>query len=70
MSPDGLKAFLYILLRDHVTVGQVEDVMCNHVEPMLKRGLTPRFSSDALHGYVEELTVRLRPTATAQEDQP
>jgi hypothetical protein len=59
MTPakNDLVTFLYILLRDHLPAGTVEDIMRNHVAK--SRGQTSVYSSRHVHGYALELAARL-----------
>lgn len=37
-SEDMLEVFLFVLLRDHVPFGTVEDILRNHIEPTANEG--------------------------------
>ncbi len=52
-----LAGFLYILARDHLTLGQIERIMQDHISK-LEEGVV--FTSDVLGQYAVELTARLR----------
>jgi len=52
-----LAGFLYILARDHLTLGQIEKIMEEHIDK-LEEGVV--FNSDILGQYAVELTARLR----------
>lgn len=52
-----LVAFLYVLARDHLTMGQVESIMEKHVEKI--RGQDLVFDNHYLAQYVEDLSIRL-----------
>jgi hypothetical protein len=67
---NGMEAFLYILLRDHLPAGEVEGIVRTHVElPRLNgsvAGRSPRagaapgvFSNDHMAAYAKELAQRL-----------
>ena len=64
-----LKSFLYILLRDHVTFGDVEGIIKNHVE-IAETQVT--FEGAELSAYVDSLVRRLAPPETPlkNEDVP
>ena len=49
-----LTSFLYILLRDDVTPGKVEDIMKNHVSTLVNV-----YSNRFLAGYAESLADRI-----------
>ena len=53
---DKLVAFLYILLRDHLPAGVVEEIMVNHVE---KFSGTPVFDNPFTEGHARELAGRM-----------
>ena len=56
-----LKSFLYILLRDHVTFGDVEGIIKKHVE--IAETLVT-YEGDELSVYVDSLVRRLAPHET------
>lgn len=57
LTKDRLTAFLYILMRDHVTVGVIEQIMHGHVG--VNGDAHPVFSNPWLAGYAGELVKRL-----------
>lgn len=56
VSDDPLVLFLYILMRDHLTPGYVEQIMEGHVE----KRLPASFTNGHLAQYAEHLAKRLR----------
>ena len=52
---DRLTTFLYILLRDHVPAGDVEDILQHHAEVPG----SPVYSNPHLAAYAKELAQRL-----------
>jgi hypothetical protein len=56
-STDPLVRFLYILMRDHVTSGRVEEIMEKHVEGM--EGWT-QFTNGLLMEMSQDVAKRLR----------
>lgn len=59
-SADPLVAFLYILMRDHLPVGEVEGIISNHVGQGEDRGCVSHYSNGWLAKYAEYLAGRLR----------
>lgn len=62
-SDDSLVAFLYVLMRDHLTPGLVEEIILNHVAV---GGPTPwsperQFTNGWLASYAKDVAERLRP---------
>jgi hypothetical protein len=57
-----LKSFLYILLRDHVSFGDIEGIIKNHVE-IAETQVT--FEGAELSAYVDSLVRRLSPPETS-----
>lgn len=53
---ESLRAFLYILLRDHLTLGEAEGIMGNVTAAQFK---TVSFSNSHLIAYVDFLIARL-----------
>jgi hypothetical protein len=54
-----LVQFLYILLRDHLPAGTVEQIIVDHVAP--SADLEVKYSNEFLEGYAREIAGRLRP---------
>lgn len=52
-----LVAFLYILARDYLTIGQIEAIMEKHVELLKSK---PKYSSAVLERYAHDLAKRLK----------
>lgn len=52
----SLEAFLYVLLRDHLTLGECERLMMGAAEAH-RKGAT--FSNQHLRDYVDELVARI-----------
>lgn len=57
MTDDQLTSFLYILMRDHLPSGVVEDIMAKHVENIGNDEV--RFSNPHLEAHARELASRL-----------
>lgn len=57
-SRDPLVAFLYVLMRDRLTSGAVENIMEKFVEPAQDKGY--RFTNGYLAAYAKNLARRLR----------
>jgi len=55
-SSDPLVSFLYILMRDHVTPGSVEDILQNHVEGEDES----EFCNGYLASYAKDIANRLK----------
>lgn len=55
--PPGLVTFLYVLLRDHLPAGAVEQLMRDHVVKAEGRART--YSNQHLEAYARELAARL-----------
>lgn len=55
-QPD-LLCFLYILLRDHMTFGHVEEIMEKHVE--LSKNMPREYSQGHMKEYTQSLIGRL-----------
>lgn len=55
-QPD-LLSFLYILLRDHMTFGQIEEIMEKHVE--LSKNKPREYSQGHMEEYAQSLIERL-----------
>jgi len=56
-SQPDLLCFLYVLLRDYMTFGQIEEIMKNHVE--LSKGAPREYSQDHMAVYAQSLVDRL-----------
>jgi hypothetical protein len=56
-GPDRIQAFLYILLRDHMTFGDVESIMFEHIENLPAAGAT--FSEPLQAEYAMSIVRRL-----------
>lgn len=54
-----LVAFLYILGRDHLPLGKIEEIMVEHVE----KGEIYNFSNGALEHYAKHISRRLNENA-------
>lgn len=59
---DPLVTFLYVLLRDHVTAGAVEEVLESHVEK--SKGVVV-LSNGYVAAHAEDIAARLRGHASA-----
>lgn len=57
---DPLEMFLYILLRDYLTSGQVEEIMEGHVENVPEGRDVIQYSNPYVVQHVEDLIIRLR----------
>lgn len=57
---DSLVRFLYILMRDHLPSGVVEDIMENHVEK--EKHEWTRLTNGFLAGHAYDLASRLKQT--------
>jgi hypothetical protein len=55
-SRDPLVSFLYTLMRDHLTPGQVEEIMLRH---MPKQGEVTEFCNGHLACYAEDVAERI-----------
>lgn len=58
MKNQNLEVFLYILIRDHLTLGQIEGIMRDHVEPA--SGKQTIMSAPFVGVIAEDLAKRLR----------
>jgi hypothetical protein len=56
-SADPLVAFLYVVLRDHIQPGTIENIMLNHVEYTTGQSV---YSNGWLAAYAQDLASRLR----------
>lgn len=54
---DKLQAFLYILARDHLNLGQIESIMENHIEKLVEPEII--YTNGHLAKYSIELADRL-----------
>lgn len=55
-SDDGLTAFLYVLMRDHLPPGVVESCVLEHVE----RGHKSQYCNGWLASYAKDLARRIK----------
>lgn len=62
----SVEAFLYILLRDHITLGECEAIMI-HAKLAAEKGAV--FSNQHLCGYLDELMFRLGVKSTDDKTQ-
>jgi len=61
ISYDPLVAFIYILMRDHIHPGDMENIFRNNVEPVLRNpNEETHFSNGWLARYAEDYVTRLR----------
>lgn len=56
----GIVAFLYILLRDDLPAGRVEQIIEEHIEKLHKNQRAIEFSNPHLADYARELYLRLK----------
>lgn len=56
-SKDPLVSFLYILMRDHLTAGDIENIMVNHVADAQS---DCSFSNGWLANYAKDIASRLK----------
>ena len=56
--PLALQQFLYILVRDHLPFGVVEEILLHHVENT--KGKTVSFSEPRMAAYAASLAARLK----------
>lgn len=57
---DGLRVFLYVLVRDHLPFGTVEEIMLRHVDPSTGKPLV--FSEHDQASWADGMAVRIVPT--------
>lgn len=57
-SSDPLVGFLYVLIRDHLTPGKIEEMMENHVE--VSRGKEINFTNGWIALYARDVAARLK----------
>ena len=58
MTENKLVEFLYILLRDDITAGRMEQILRDHIEK--SRGKTSEFCNPYIHAYSVELARRIQ----------
>lgn len=56
-STDPLVSFLYILMRDHLATGIIEEIMLNHVEHGQSES---HFTNGWLANYCKDIAARLK----------
>lgn len=56
-STDPLVSFLYILMRDHLPIADVESIMINHVEYGMS---DTQFTNGWLANYCKDIAARLK----------
>jgi hypothetical protein len=56
---DRLNAFVYILIRDYLTLGQINSIIRDHVEKAAKN--SPVYSSKAIKYCVDDIVNQLIP---------
>jgi hypothetical protein len=57
VSEDKLNTLFYILLRDYLTFGQIEEIFKSHID---KVNSEPEFSEEQILVYVKSLTERMK----------
>ena len=57
-SKDPLVTFLYILMRDELTPGRIEEIIKEHVQPEKRE--SSQFSNGWLATYARDIAARLR----------
>lgn len=63
MTENKLVDFLYILLRNEITAGRMEQIIRDHIEK--SRGKASEFSNLYLHAYSIELARRIQEQGVA-----
>ena len=57
ISSDSLVAFLYFLLRDHLSAGVIEDIMKNHIRD---KNFAGDYSNGWIAQYAQDIASRLK----------